>query len=145
MIISTDPLSKHLLGHHFQPDYDLFIAFLLLTHNFEYTFELGFLPLGVISDKIGSRCHRSQCVEPRGDLNECAPTIIVGVPLIWEMIRNDILGQVEKIPTESKPSMQPSASRWPTYLGFQRSLILWCRKKPRPKLEEGQSTYSTGV
>jgi len=75
--------------------------------------------------RSGQGAHRRQCAELRGDLKECASTVMVGVLLIWEMIRSDILDQVEKIPTESKPSIQPSASRWPAYLGCQRWLILW--------------------
>lgn len=103
MIVSAIASVEHLLGHHFQPDHDLFLAFLPLAHSFEYAVELAlsFLgcPIGYGRVKTLTDASVRNCV---GDLKECAPTIMVGVPLIWEMIRKGILSQVEKMPTVAK-------------------------------------------
>ena len=103
MVVSAIASVQHLLGHHFQPDHDLFIAFLPLAHSFEYTVELAlsFLgcPIGYGRVKTLTDTSVRNCV---GDLKECAPTIMVGVPLIWEMIRKGILSQVDKMPAVAK-------------------------------------------
>ena len=46
MIVSAIASVRHLLGHHFQPDHDVFIAFLPLAHSFEYAFELALCFVG---------------------------------------------------------------------------------------------------
>ena len=40
MTVSAIASVQHLLGHHFQPDHDVFIAFLPLAHNSKYAVEL---------------------------------------------------------------------------------------------------------
>jgi long-chain acyl-CoA synthetase len=103
MLVSAIASVQHLLGHHFQPDHDLFIAFLPLAHSFEYAVELAlsFIGCPIAYGRVKTLTDTSvrNCV---GDLKECSPTIMVGVPLIWEMIRKGILGQVEKMPAVAK-------------------------------------------
>ena len=48
MIASVIASVQHLLGHHFQLDYDIFIAFLPLAHSFECAVELALCSLGVL-------------------------------------------------------------------------------------------------
>jgi long-chain acyl-CoA synthetase len=111
MVISAVASVQHLLGHHLEHDHDLFMAFLPLAHTFEYTVELAlsFLgcPIGYGRVKTLTDASVRNCV---GDLKECAPTIMVGVPLIWEMIRKGILSQVEKMPI---------VARWPFHAALR--------------------------
>ena len=99
MVVSALASVRHLLGHHFQPAHDLFLAFLPLAHSFEYTVELAlaFLgcPIAYARVKTLTDASVRHCV---GDLRAAAPTIMVGVPLVWETIRKGILGQVGKMP-----------------------------------------------
>ena len=111
MVVSAISSVQHLLGHHFQPDHDLFLAFLPLAHSFEYAVELAlcFLgcPIGYGRIKTLTDASVRNCV---GDLKECAPTVMVGVPLIWETIRKGILSQVEKMPTVAKGAFHAALS-----------------------------------
>ena len=103
MVTAAIASVQHLLGHHFLPEHDLFIAFLPLAHTFEYAVELAlsFLgcPIGYGRVKTLTDASVRNCV---GDLKECAPTLMVGVPAIWEMIRKGILSQVEKMPAVAR-------------------------------------------
>ena len=85
-----------LLRHHLKPD-DTFLAFLPLAHIMEYVVELILLSVGItfgygrvktLTDASVRNC--------KGDLREFRPSIMVGVPAIWETIRKGILAQVNK-------------------------------------------------
>ena len=100
VVVSAIASMCHLLGHHFASDDDLFLAFLPLAHSFEYTVKLALAFLGcpIAHPRIRTLTNMGvhNCA---GDLCTCAPTIMVGVPLVWEMIRKGILTQVDKAPT----------------------------------------------
>ena len=83
-----------LLRHHLKPD-DTFLAFLPLAHIMEYVVELILLSVGItfgygriktLTDASVRNC--------KGDLREFRPSIMVGVPAIWETIKKGVLAQV---------------------------------------------------
>ena len=86
---------KH-LKHNIKPD-DTFLAFLPLAHIMEYVVELILLSVGMtfgygrvktLTDASVRNC--------KGDLREFRPSIMVGVPAIWETIRKGVLTQVNQ-------------------------------------------------
>jgi len=83
-----------LLYHLFQPD-DTFLAFLPLAHILEYVVEITLLFVGMTFGygKIKTLTDASvrNC---KGDIREFRPSIMVGVPAVWETIRKGILTQV---------------------------------------------------
>ena len=83
-----------LLRHQLKPD-DTFLAFLPLAHIMEYVVELVLLSVGMtfgygriktLTDASVRNC--------KGDLREFRPSIMVGVPAIWETIKKGVLAQV---------------------------------------------------
>lgn len=83
-----------LLKHQLRPD-DTFLAFLPLAHIMEYVVELILFSVGMtfgygrvktLTDASVRNC--------KGDLREFRPSIMVGVPAIWETIKKGILAQV---------------------------------------------------
>jgi long-chain acyl-CoA synthetase len=83
-----------LLRHQLKPD-DTFLAFLPLAHILEYVVELVLLSVGMtfgygkiktLTDASVRKC--------KGDLREFRPSVMVGVPAIWETIKKGVLAQV---------------------------------------------------
>ncbi|KZP33141.1 long-chain-fatty-acid-CoA-ligase [Athelia psychrophila] len=83
-----------LLGHHLKTD-DTFLAYLPLAHILEYVVELtlffvgmttGFGRVKTLTDASVRNC--------KGDLAEFMPSIMVGVPAVWETIRKGILSKI---------------------------------------------------
>ncbi|KAI0263286.1 long-chain-fatty-acid-CoA-ligase [Gloeopeniophorella convolvens] len=70
-----------LFGHHLKPG-DTYLAFLPLAHILEYVVELCF----TLTDASVRGCV--------GDIKAFRPTVMVGVPAVWELIRKGILSQV---------------------------------------------------
>ena len=83
-----------LLGHHFTPN-DTFLAYLPLAHVLEFIVELCFLyvglPIGYGRVKTLTDTSVRNC---KGDINAFRPSIMVGVPAVWETIRKGILAKV---------------------------------------------------
>jgi long-chain acyl-CoA synthetase len=100
-----------LMGHVFAPEQDTFLAFLPLAHIMEYVVELA---LGYVGMQIGYGRIRTltdaSVRNCRGDLKECKPTIMVGVPQIWETIRKGILNNVNKMSAVKKSVFKGSMS-----------------------------------
>lgn len=91
-----------LVGHHLKPN-DTFLAFLPLAHILEYVVELSFVFFGVCSGYGRVRTLTDQSVRNcKGDIKAFRPTIMVGVPAIWELIRKGILAQVNSSGTFRK-------------------------------------------
>jgi long-chain acyl-CoA synthetase len=83
-----------LVGHHLKLD-DTFLAFLPLAHILEYIVELCFVFVGICSGYGRVKTLTDQSVRKcQGDIKAFRPTIMVGVPAIWELIRKGILSQV---------------------------------------------------
>lgn len=85
-----------LLKHQLKPD-DTYLAFLPLAHIMEYVVELILLSVGItfgygriktLTDASVRNC--------KGDLREFRPSIMVGVPAIWETIKKGVLVQVNQ-------------------------------------------------
>ncbi|CUS13153.1 unnamed protein product [Tuber aestivum] len=79
---------------------DCLLAFLPLAHILELVFEnacifwggtLGYGNPKTITDRSMKNC--------KGDLQELRPTVLVGVPAVWETVKKGIMDQVSKQPT----------------------------------------------
>ncbi|KZO91782.1 long-chain-fatty-acid-CoA-ligase [Calocera viscosa TUFC12733] len=85
-----------LLGQWLQSS-DSFLAFLPLAHILEYVVELGLfyvgMPIGYGRVKTLTDASVRNCL---GDLRAFRPTIMVGVPAVWETIRKGIVGKVNQ-------------------------------------------------
>ncbi|KAH9957523.1 acetyl-CoA synthetase-like protein [Russula dissimulans] len=91
-----------LVGHHFKED-DTYLAFLPLAHILEYVVELCFVFVGLCSGYGRVKTLTDQSVRKcQGDIKAFRPSIMVGVPAVWELIRKGILAQVNKSGTVRK-------------------------------------------
>lgn len=83
-----------LFKHHLTSD-DSYLAYLPLAHIFEYMVELIMLfagvPLGYGRIKTLTDGSVRHC---KGDISTFRPSMMVGVPAVWEMIRKGILGKI---------------------------------------------------
>lgn len=77
-------------------EHDYLLTYLPLAHILEFVFELACLYMGgvlgygtvrTISDASVRKC--------RGDIAEFKPTVMVGVPAVWESIRKGIVAKVQ--------------------------------------------------
>ncbi|KAJ3569539.1 hypothetical protein NP233_g4985 [Leucocoprinus birnbaumii] len=85
---------KTLLGHHLSPD-DSFLAYLPLAHVLEYIVELIVLYVGMPAGYGRVKTLTDASVRGcKGDIAEFRPTILVGVPAVWETIRKGIIQKV---------------------------------------------------
>ncbi|KAI0296977.1 long-chain-fatty-acid-CoA-ligase [Multifurca ochricompacta] len=83
-----------LVGHVLKPD-DSYLAFLPLAHILEYVVELCFVFVGMCSGFGRVKTLTDQSVRNcQGDIKAFRPTIMVGVPAVWELIRKGIVAQV---------------------------------------------------
>lgn len=91
-----------LLGHHFRPD-DSFLAYLPLAHILEYIVELTFLFVGMPQGFGRVKTLTDQSVRKcKGDIVAFKPSIMIGVPAVWEQIRKGIVGKVNSGGTVKK-------------------------------------------
>jgi long-chain acyl-CoA synthetase len=83
-----------LLGHHLTYE-DSFLAYLPLAHVLEYIVELvmifigmpcGYGPVKTITDASVWNC--------KGDISTFRPSIMFGVPAVWETIRKGVVAKV---------------------------------------------------
>jgi len=83
-----------LLGHHMSYD-DSYLAYLPLAHVLEYIVELIMLFVGMPSGYGRVKTLTDASVRGcKGDMNAFRPSIMVGVPAVWETIRKGILSKV---------------------------------------------------
>lgn len=75
------------------------LAYLPLAHILEFLFEMDTLlwgcTLGYGTVKTLSDTSMRNCL---GDIREFKPTIMVGVPAVWEGVRKGILGKINELP-----------------------------------------------
>ncbi|WWD03296.1 hypothetical protein V865_001347 [Kwoniella europaea PYCC6329] len=75
---------------------DSYLAFLPLAHILEFVVENSFifagLPIGYGRVKTLTDASVREC---KGDIAEFRPSILVGVPAVWELIRKGILSKVD--------------------------------------------------
>ncbi|KAG6908726.1 hypothetical protein DXG01_003571 [Tephrocybe rancida] len=83
-----------LLGHHLTYD-DSYLAYLPLAHVLEYIVELVMLFVGMPSGYGRVKTLTDASVRNcKGDISAFRPSIMVGVPAVWETIRKGILSKV---------------------------------------------------
>jgi len=87
----------HLLVHHMQVD-DAYLAYLPLAHILEYVVEMcafavgmktGYGRIKTLADESVRNC--------KGDIATFRPTVLVGVPQVWETIRRGVLAKVNEL------------------------------------------------
>ena len=85
-----------LLGQHLRPE-DAYLAYLPLAHILEFVVELALffvgMPFGYGRVKTLTDQSVRKCL---GDIRAFRPTIMVGVPAVWEMIRKGIVGKLNE-------------------------------------------------
>lgn len=83
-----------LLGHHLTYE-DSYLAYLPLAHVLEYIVELCILFVGMPSGYGRVKTLTDASVRNcKGDISAFRPSIMVGVPAVWETIRKGILAKV---------------------------------------------------
>ncbi|OJD18174.1 hypothetical protein AJ78_01786 [Emergomyces pasteurianus Ep9510] len=91
-----------LIGHHISPR-DIVLTFLPLAHIFEFVFEhaalfwgsaMGYGNPKTLADVLTRNC--------KGDIRELRPTLMVGVPAVWETVRKGVVSKVEQAGIVSK-------------------------------------------
>ncbi|OBZ74756.1 Long-chain-fatty-acid--CoA ligase 1 [Grifola frondosa] len=95
LIASVGAVYK-LLGHHLKPD-DTLLAYLPLSHILEFVVELCLFFVGMTFGygrvKTLTDASVRNCL---GDIRAFQPSIMVGVPAVWEMIRKGIVSKVNQ-------------------------------------------------
>ncbi|KAL2369368.1 long-chain acyl-CoA synthetase [Blastomyces gilchristii SLH14081] len=91
-----------LLGNHINPS-DIVLTFLPLAHIFEFVFEHSALfwgiPMGYGHPRTLVDISTRNC---KGDIRELRPTLMVGVPAVWETMRKGVVSKVEQAGVISK-------------------------------------------
>lgn len=82
------------LGHFLKP-HDAYLAYLPLSHVMEYIVEMCLFFVGMTFGYARVRTLMDTSVRQcLGDIRAFRPTIMVGVPQVWEMIRKGIEGKI---------------------------------------------------
>ena len=93
-LIASVGAVKLLIGHHLTYD-DNFLAYLPLAHVLEYIVELVMIfvgmPCGYGRVKTLTDASVRNC---KGDISAFRPSIMVGVPAVWETIRKGIIAKI---------------------------------------------------
>jgi long-chain acyl-CoA synthetase len=82
---------------------DVLLAYLPLAHIFEFVFENASLYWGSVigygNSKTLSNASMRNC---KGDIQELKPTLMVGVPAVWETVRTGIIQKVGQLNTVAR-------------------------------------------
>ncbi|CAO3662828.1 unnamed protein product [Rhizopus stolonifer] len=102
-IIAAMGAAEHLVVDFLSKDKHLYIGFLPLAHVLEFILEFIMIslciPIGygtmrtLMNDSV---CGPNGEGKGAGDLKELKPTIMAGVPAVWEKIRKGVEGQLQK-------------------------------------------------
>jgi long-chain acyl-CoA synthetase len=85
-----------IVGDYVGPD-DALLSYLPLAHIFEFVMENAALQWGTLQGYGSSRTlSQANCVNCKGDIQEFKPTILVGIPAIWETVRKGVIENVNK-------------------------------------------------
>lgn len=88
--------SVHFLFGHHLPEDTVYLAYLPLAHVFEYIVELVAIYIGATAVYARPKTLTDQSVRNcKGDLTVYRPTVMLGVPAVWEQIRKGITGKLE--------------------------------------------------
>ncbi|EPY53810.1 long-chain-fatty-acid-CoA ligase [Schizosaccharomyces cryophilus OY26] len=89
---------NRILSQHIN-DKDYVLAYLPLAHIFEFIFEMCcFYWGGVLGYASPRTLTDASVVNCRGDMPEFRPTVIIGVPAVYELIKKGILTKVSAMP-----------------------------------------------
>lgn len=93
-LIASVGAVKALLGHHLTTE-DTYLAYLPLAHVLEYIVELIMLFVGMTSGYGRVKTLTDMSVRKcKGDIATFRPSIMTGVPAVWETIRKGIISKV---------------------------------------------------
>ncbi|KAI9254564.1 hypothetical protein BDA99DRAFT_161013 [Phascolomyces articulosus] len=102
-IVAAMGAAEHLVMDLLDHGNHCYIGFLPLAHVLEFIIEFIMvtvgIPIGYATARTlmpGSVAGKNGQGKGKGDLELLSPTIMVGVPAIWERIRNGVLGELEK-------------------------------------------------
>ncbi|KAK2787583.1 long-chain fatty acid-CoA ligase [Emmonsiellopsis sp. PD_33] len=91
-----------IVGDHISSS-DIMLTYLPLAHIFEFVFEHAALFWGALmgygNPKTLSDLSMRNC---KGDIRELRPTLMVGVPAVWETVRKGVIAKVEQAGLVSK-------------------------------------------
>jgi len=75
------------------------LTYLPLAHIFEFMFENACLFWGACMGYGTVRTlSQANCRNCKGDIQEYRPTLLVGIPAVWETVKKGVLANVEKSP-----------------------------------------------
>ncbi|KAL1734595.1 hypothetical protein EV714DRAFT_280990 [Schizophyllum commune] len=101
LVASVGAVYVH-LGHHLTKE-DSFLAYLPLAHILEYIVEMTMFYVGMPSGYGRVKTLTDASVRNcQGDMTAFRPSIMIGVPAVWETIRKGILSKVNKSGTIKK-------------------------------------------
>ncbi|TRM63081.1 hypothetical protein BD626DRAFT_495427 [Schizophyllum amplum] len=101
LVASVGAVYVH-LGHHLTQE-DRFLAYLPLAHILEYIVEMTMFYVGMPSGYGRVKTLTDASVRNcQGDMTAFRPSIMIGVPTVWETIRKGILAKVNKSGTIKK-------------------------------------------
>ncbi|KAJ2919886.1 hypothetical protein MD484_g583, partial [Candolleomyces efflorescens] len=90
--------SVHFLYGHHLPEGTVYLAYLPLAHVFEFIVELVAVYVGATAVYARPKTLTDASVRnSKGDLTAYQPTIMLGVPAVWETIRKGIVGKLDKM------------------------------------------------
>ena len=99
--------SVHFLYGHHLPSDTVYLAYLPLAHVFEYIVELVAVYIGATSAYARPKTLTDQSVRNcKGDLTVYQPTVMLGVPAVWEQIRKGITGKLEDMGWVAKTAVE---------------------------------------
>jgi long-chain acyl-CoA synthetase len=94
-IVAAVAGASSIVGGYLSPN-DRLLAYLPLAHIIEFVFENASIfwgsTLGYGSPKTLTNASVRNC---KGDIAEFKPSLIVGVPAVWELIKKGIMGRIE--------------------------------------------------
>ncbi|KAJ9087437.1 long-chain fatty acid-CoA ligase [Entomophthora muscae] len=94
-IISIASGAHFLINNYLLPESDVYISFLPLAHILAFAVDCYFIYQGIRIAYGNPRTLTDMSVRNcKGDIREAAPTIMVGVPQIFDMIRKGILNKI---------------------------------------------------
>ncbi|KAJ3040367.1 long-chain fatty acid-CoA ligase [Rhizophlyctis rosea] len=112
-VVASVAGARHIIKTIAKPN-DVYLAYLPLAHILEFVAQNVVLSLGMqigygnprtLSDTSVRNC--------RGDLTECRPSIMTGVPAVWETIRKGVYSKLkEKGPTAKTIFESALAAKW---------------------------------
>jgi long-chain acyl-CoA synthetase len=127
--------SVHFLYGHHLPEGTVYLAYLPLAHVFEFIVELVAVYVGATAVYARPKTLTDASVRnSKGDLTAYQPTIMLGVPAVWETIRKGIVGKLDKMGWVTKTvvgaAMQMQKRRVPVLSWLADEFVLSSVREP---------------